>query len=213
VTGGSIENPYSRTRDRGREGYAVTHRVVGNFIYSLPFGRQQRFLAHAPRVLDGLLGGWQLSALGTLQTGLWFTPMFSGADTTGTGVSGGRPNRLANGSLPASQQSIFGWFDKTAFAIPTPGNHGNSGRGILQGPPLRILHLGLGKDFTIADRAHVNVQAVAQNALNHPNFALPNVTFNNAAGGSISSTVQNTSAGAENNTQARSIQLRLRISF
>jgi hypothetical protein len=71
----------------------------------------------------------------------------------------------------------------------------------------------LSKDFAISDRAHVNFQAVAQNALNHPNFSLPNVTFNNAAGGSISSTVQNTSAGAENNTQARAIQLRLRISF
>lgn len=213
VSSTTIEDPYSRTRERGREGYAVTHRVVGNFIYSLPFGRQQRFLSHAPKVLDGILGGWQLSTLGTLQTGLWFTPMFSGADTTGTGVSSGRPNRIANGSLPASQQSIYDWFDKTAFTIPTLGNYGNSGRGILEGPPLRVLHLGLSKDFRIAERVHVNFQAIAQNALNHPNFSLPNVTFNNAAGGLISSTVQNTSAGAENNTQARAVQLRLRISF
>lgn len=213
VSGSTLEDPYSRTRDRGREGYAVTHRVVGNFIYSLPFGQQQRFLTHVPRAIDAFLGGWQLSALGTLQTGLWFTPMFSGADTTGTGASTGRPDRLANGSLPSSQQSIFDWFDKTAFAIPSLGHYGNSGRGILEGPPLRVLHLGLSKDFLIAERVHVNFQAIAQNALNHPNFSLPNVTFNNAAGGSISSTVQNTSAGAENNTQARAVQLRLRISF
>jgi hypothetical protein len=213
VTGGSIENPYSRTRDRGREGYAVRHRVVGNFIYVLPFGHQQRFLTHSSRVIDAVLGGWQLSTLGTLQTGLWITPMFSGADTTGTGASSGRPDRLGNGNLPGSQRSIFGWFDKTAFAIPSSGNYGNSGRGIVQGPPLRVLHLGLNKDFRIAERLHASFQAAAQNVLNHPNFSLPNVTFNNAAGGSISSTVQNTSAGAENNTQARAIQLRLRISF
>ena len=128
--GALLENPYSRTRDRGREGYAVTHRIVGNLFMLCLLATSNGFSTHAPRVIDAILGGWQLSALGTLQTGLWFTPMFSGADTTGTGASTGRPDRLGNGSLPSSQQSIFGWFDKTAFAIPSAGNYGNSGRGI-----------------------------------------------------------------------------------
>ncbi|HXJ42660.1 MAG TPA: carboxypeptidase regulatory-like domain-containing protein [Bryobacteraceae bacterium] len=212
VYGTNIQDPNNRANDRGRDGYAVRHRVVGNVIYRLPFGHNQRYLTNLSGIADAALGGWQLIGLGSYQTGLFFTPVYSGVDATGTGITSGRPDRTGSGSLPASQQSIYNWFDKTAFPVPS-GAYGNSGRGILEGPPLGVLHLGLGKDFHIREHAVFNLEVSAQNIMNHPNFSLPNATSNNSAGGSISSTVTNLYNAGENGTGARSLQLRGRLTF
>jgi hypothetical protein len=213
VYGTNIEDPRNRARERGRDSYSVRDRVVGNLIYNVPFGKNRTWLTHLPAVAEGLLGGWQLTALGTWQTGLWLTPGFASVDTTGTGITGGRPDRLADGSLPASQQTIFHWFDTTAFAVPPTGRYGNAGRGILEGPRMGVLHLGIGKDFRMREKLTFNLQAAFQNVLNHANFGIPNMTINSSAGGSISSTITNLYNAGENGNGARSLQLRGRITF
>jgi hypothetical protein len=213
VYGTNIEDPRNRARERGRDSYAVRDRVTGNIQYRLPFGRGQAWLNNLPGAADSIFGRWQLTALGTWQTGLWLTPSFGSVDTTGAGITGGRPDRLADGSLPDSQRSIFNWFDKSAFAIPSTGRYGNGGRGILAGPRLGVLHLGIGKDFRVRDRLGLNLQVSAQNVLNHPNYGIPNMTINSSAGGSISSTITNLYNAGENGNGARSIQIRGRITF
>jgi hypothetical protein len=213
VFGSTIQNPNCRSCERGRVPYSATHRVVGNFIWDLPFGRDRRYLNQMPRIADEFLGGWQLTGLGTYQTGLWFSPLFSGQDTTGSGISGGRPNCIANGNLPGSQQSVQQWFNPNAFSIPAPGTYGNCGVDILEGPKLAVFHLGLGKEFRVGERMRISLQASAQNVFNHPNFGLPNPTYNVSQGGSISSTLTSLVNAGEASNQARQIQLRGRITF
>lgn len=47
------------------------HRMTWNAIYALPFGTGQRWGESAGRSLNALIGGWQISTIGTWRSGLW----------------------------------------------------------------------------------------------------------------------------------------------
>ncbi len=55
----------------GPSDFDVKHRVVAGLIYSLPIGPG---LLYAPssKIVEAVIGGWQINVLGTLQTGLPF---------------------------------------------------------------------------------------------------------------------------------------------
>jgi hypothetical protein len=47
------------------------HRITFNGIYELPFGQGKRFGRNVTTPLNFLVGGWQLAAIGTWNSGLW----------------------------------------------------------------------------------------------------------------------------------------------
>ena len=49
--------------------FDIPHRFVSSGIYELPFGHGRTFGASTNRVVNGLIGGWQLSAIYTYQAG------------------------------------------------------------------------------------------------------------------------------------------------
>jgi hypothetical protein len=55
-------------RNDGAEG-DVTHAFKANFVYPLPFGREQRFGRNTGTGLDRLLGGWLLAGNARIQSG------------------------------------------------------------------------------------------------------------------------------------------------
>jgi hypothetical protein len=55
-----------------------------------------------------------------------------------------------------------------------PYTYGNSGYNVLIGPGLFNLDLGIRKIFSVTERQKVEFRAEFYNALNHPNFGLPN---------------------------------------
>src|SRR5262249_26273951 len=84
-----IQNQFDRRSEYGHNAYPPTHRFYADAIVSLPFGKNQRYLSHMPAVAEGILGGWRLSGVVTLQTGQWFTPIFDGFDPSNTNTIGG----------------------------------------------------------------------------------------------------------------------------
>jgi len=85
---------------------------------------------------------------------------------------------------------------------------GNLGRNVLRGPGLVDTDMSLVKETRIpkiSEQFGIQFRAEFFNALNHPNFGLPNVTFGSPAFGTISSI--NASA------PARIIQLALKLYF
>jgi hypothetical protein len=50
--------------DRGRSDFDVDHRFVTNFVYELPFGRGRHYLGSVNKVVDSVLGGWQVTGIG-----------------------------------------------------------------------------------------------------------------------------------------------------
>ena len=76
------------------------------------------------------------------------------------------------------------WFNRGAFAPPTAGTFGNSGRNVIIGPDLRSFDFSVNKLTKVTERASVQFRAEIINAFNRANFSLPNVDFNSTTFGS-----------------------------
>jgi hypothetical protein len=206
-----IENPFDRRRERGRETYSVRHRVNGAVVYEIPAGRGRRFLASMPPALNQILGEWTVSSLMYFETGRFFNPSFSGVDISGTGATGGRPDRVSDGNLPVGQRTVNHWFDAGAFVVPAAnsGRFGNAGRNILEGPGLNLQHFSLLKRFFVKEQLNVQFQMNILNLFNHPNFDLP------AANISTPSTVTKISRNRNRleGPDGRTMSAELRVNF
>jgi hypothetical protein len=179
---GTIENPFDLAREWGHDRATPTHRLTSAVMYELPFGHDRKWLNRAPRLVDLALGGWQISAIGYQQTGVWLTPTMRIPDPTGTRFTSGanrplvtiRPNQLRDSAL--SNPTIEGWFDPSAFAAPALGQFGTAARGAFEGPGLNVWHAGIHKIFRPSATAPLfRVDLTTTNVLNQPQWGNPNV--------------------------------------
>jgi hypothetical protein len=164
------QNLFDRKGSRGRSAFDIRHNFVVNAVYELPFGR------------GSLFGGWQVSAITNVHTGLPFTPVlsFDNADLQSL-LTSERPDLIGNpytGVCPNGTRvgTPFCWFNPTAFALPPPGQFGNAGRNILRGPAFAQFDLALQKTFQLTEGTKITFGAEAYNLFNHPNFAVPSNT-------------------------------------
>ncbi|MGO8720877.1 MAG: carboxypeptidase regulatory-like domain-containing protein [Acidobacteriaceae bacterium] len=70
---GFITNSFNPKTNRAVSDYDIRHLLTGDFIYQLPFGRGKKFGADSNRAVDALLGGWTLSGITRVSSGLPFT--------------------------------------------------------------------------------------------------------------------------------------------
>jgi hypothetical protein len=201
-----IQNSYDLAAQRASSTFDVRSKLAISGTYELPMGKGKRWLSSAPKLVDWTVGGWQLNAIGTFQTGLPFTPVMQ-TSTLNTGSGSQFPNRLRSGELSSDERSIDHWFDASAFAAPGQYRFGNSGRNILYGPGTKQVDLSLFKSFLFAERRRFEFRAEAFNSLNTPQFNNPNASigFNGVA--------KITSAGSPTTYQrtSRQIQLALKL--
>ena len=187
--GNNIENAFDRRRERSAFSTIPAHRLSAMVIYELPAGRNRKFLATAPRVVDALLGGWQASAVWAAQTGTYLTPTTRIQDPTGTAYTTGRnrplvtirPDYLYNANI--SNPTIQQWFDPNAFAAPPLGRYGNAGNSVITGPGQNMMHGGVHKYLRFGDDPRwpkVRLEMTATNVLNHPNWSNPVVDLSAA---------------------------------
>jgi hypothetical protein len=185
-------NPYNFELNRGNSQTDVPRTYVISATYELPFGKGKPWL-HDSRFLDFLIGGWQAGGVLTLRDGYPFTVSTTGNITNAGGTD--RPNALRNATLPSGTQSIYQWFDVSAFAVQPQYTFGNAGRNTLFGPSLRNIDFSLAKAFSIAEGKKLQFRFESFNFTNTPAFGQPASVINQAGAGTI------TSAGAPRNIQ------------
>jgi hypothetical protein len=105
-------------------------------------------------------------------------------------------------ALPSDQRGPNHWFNTAAFANPPATALGNAGVGIIEGPGWANWDVSLRKVFLLREGWNLRFQADVFNLANRPNFDAPNVSTNNTAIGTISSS-----------QPARNIQFGARVSF
>ncbi|GGH10854.1 TonB-dependent receptor [Silvibacterium dinghuense] len=72
--GGDVDTTYL-THFRQIDGNDYTHRITVSGVYMLPVGRGRPFMRSLNRVVDGVIGGWELGSLYIYQTGApWLVP-------------------------------------------------------------------------------------------------------------------------------------------
>lgn len=215
------EDAYNLHRERTVWEDIPTHRVTGDFIYELPFGKGKHWLASS-KWANLALGGWEISAIYAFNTGQFLTPMWTGPDPTGTAFTSSktpaqvtiRPNIRQNPNLPSGQQSIYDWYNVGAFGPPSPGAFGTSAKGVIFGPGSWIIDSGLAKNFSIVERARIRWELSATNVLNHPNYANPGLNITSLASAGVITGVGGTGgAGGLDSSGQRSLRMGLRVEW
>jgi hypothetical protein len=182
------QDSYNLAADRGPAEFDIEHRFVASYVWELPFGRGRRFGNDWSRATDFLLGGWQLSGIHVLQSGLALTATLGGSTVLNLGGERrARPNLVGDPELPESQRTIDRWFNTAAFAAfsPAPQAFGNAGVGIMRGPGYANFDFTLAKDFRIDDRRRVQFRTEVFNAFNRVNLGVPNIQGESSGFGQI----------------------------
>jgi hypothetical protein len=198
-----VANPLQPRADYARASFDIRNSAVINATYDLPFGRGNAL--RTPSWFDRLIGGWQLSAIETVQSGLPFTPQLSyNPSNDGDTRNPVRPSWNPGFTGPVVLGLPGEYFNPSAFIQPLPGTYGNAGRNVLQGPALSELDLSLAKKFAISERFNLQFRAESFNLLNRVNLNAPNPVVFSAATGGPSPT-----AGVITSTSTSSRQLQL----
>jgi len=147
------------------------HRLVGSWIWELPFGRGRRFGGNMPRALNFVAGGWQINGMVQRQSG---PPLDWGDIWT---LFTGNPDSI---KLPKNQRSVDRWFNTDA------GFNRNSVQQLgsnIRVSPWRFSKLRADgqarwdfaaiKSFRIVERVTMQFRAETVNAWNHPNLYAP----------------------------------------
>lgn len=182
------QNSYDLKADRGPAEFDVRHRFVASYIWELPFGRNRRFGNDWSQALDFALGGWQLTGIHSLQSGLALTATLGGASVLNIGGERrARPNLVGDPELPESERTINRWFNTDAFAAfsPAPQAFGNAGVGIMRGPGSVNFDFTLAKDFRLDALRRFQLRLEMFNAFNNVNYGPPNIARDSAGFGQI----------------------------
>jgi hypothetical protein len=180
------ENPYDVTGHWFNNPATRHHYAVVSTVWTLPIGREQRFLSNASPFVNQFVGGWSISSISYFGTGTWFSPSFSGADPSNTGTFGGVPDRIGPGNLPDGEQSPDRWFNPDDFALPPTGRFGNAGLNFLEGDGLHVHHVSLTKETRLAGDVRFTFSITASNVFDQVHFNNPAANISTASAGRIS---------------------------
>jgi hypothetical protein len=179
----------------------VPHRFASTYIYQLPFGHGKPFAHDVNRVVNSVIGGWEVTGFYAFQSG--FPLNFSGNDyfLTGTGDI----------SLPIDQRTTARWFNTNAFVTASAAQPVSHARvnpyrfSNLRGPRSNNVDMALVKDTTIREGMKLRFSAQALNAFNHALLPGPNLVPSNGLFGVISASTQA--------NYPRNLQLELKLVF
>lgn len=182
------QDSFNIAADKGPSSFDRPHRLSGNFVWELPFYRDQQ------GVLGKIVGGWQVSGNFTLQSGSPFT-VYNGADPTGalSGIDGLvgsaiRPNLNTNEDLSkmtipeiiaAGGRALFTPLCGFQSATCAGERVGDVGRNTLRGDGFGNIDMGFIKN-TRFGRQNFQIRLEAFNLTNTRNFGVPNSQINSA---------------------------------
>lgn len=152
-----------------------THTFVQSFIYDTPFGKGKKWLNSG--VASWVAGGWQVSGVLSVETGVPFT-------VTASSTSLNAPNNTQVANVNGSFQRLKGigtgaaWFQPSIFSQPVTAALGNSGKNAYIGPGFFNLDASVFRRFPITERVGLELRAEGFSVTNTPQFGNPssNVT-------------------------------------
>ena len=182
----------------GLSSYHQPYNNTTSFIWTLPFGRGQRWGSSMGPALNLLLGGWQVSGVNTVtpgeQVNFTYTPSaafsVSSIRDSWRGANNYRPNVTCDPYAPNSQQSITNWFNNSCVSVPTDPSKpfGNAERNSARGPGFWQFDLAGVKQLPLRGRSRLELRVEAFNLLNRVNFLAPNANRSLPTFGTITGT-------------------------
>ena len=195
----SPQNGSNIKADYAQSDYNLPVANIVSLVYDLPFGHGRTFGQNLNPVLDGILGGWQVSAIDTAQAGTPFNLEYgpNSAQLASTQIPANqnyrganlyRPNRvpgvpLTQGrSVRLPNSGAFQYVNFSAVALPAIDNangavqppFGNMSRNPGRTPALYQTDLDFNKTFnTPKEGLQIEFRSELYNIFNHTNLYLP----------------------------------------
>jgi hypothetical protein len=175
-----IFNPLDPEGNYGDSDFDFRHIVNADWLVELPFGRGKQFLSNSNKVVNGILGGWQMTGIfrwnSGAPTGTANRPFGFQRWPTNWNLSSGlvrvRPVSTTEGDVNGSP-NIFA--DPLAallsFRDARPGEAGD--RNVLRLPGYVTLDAGLHKSFRIGEKQTVTFKWEVFNVTNTQRLASP----------------------------------------
>jgi len=206
-----VSNPFNLHSDWGLANFDVRNSATVSTVYALPFGHGKQFLGGMSGLGGGLVSGWSVNSIVTLQGGFPFTPQLS-YNPSNNGDTRNPVRAFVNPAFtgPVILGNSNQWFNPAAFLMPpaSSGFYGNLGRDTLIGPGLATVDFSAMKDTRIRERMTLQFRAEFFNILNHANFNSPNaVVFTPSGVSPTAGLITSTS------TSSRQIQFGLKLLF
>jgi hypothetical protein len=172
-----VADPVNPRGDWGPATYDVRNAGVMNISYELPIGNGKQLLNSASGWENGVVGGWTVNSIVTIQSGFPFTPQLSfNPSNDGDSKNPVRPSWNPN---PPPGPVILGtstqWFNPAFFVVPAQGTFGNVGRNVLTGPGLGTWDFSVLKDTHLFEKFDLQFRAEIFNILNRVNLDTPNL--------------------------------------
>lgn len=185
---------YNLRGDGGPSSYNRDRIFVFSYVYPLPFWRSggERY--------KKALGGWQLSGVTTLQTGLPVNLNVQG-DPAGIGISNTqRPN--VSGSLYSAGGPRTLVLNTSAYTVPAAGKFGNLQAYGLFLPFFNNWDASVQKDFRLTERIRTDFRAEFFDFPNHLSYTTIGTTVGASNFGRVTAA-----------TDPRTVEFALRVSF
>jgi predicted heme/steroid binding protein len=173
-----VPNTFNPDMMWGPSEFDARHIVTINYLYQLPFFRNQSGLA------GRVVGGWQISGITQFQTGLPCSVAAAkdyagvGLDSNfGCGVNGEYWNVNGSPRIIGTFGPNGQWFSTTnpdgtqIFTVPAAGTFVNARvRDLIYQPGFQNWNMGLFKAIPVNERFQFQFRAEAYNVWNHPNW-------------------------------------------
>ena len=195
-----VADSFNRALEKAVSTGDIPNVVVTSLTYEFPFGKGRYF--NFAGIADKFLGGWSVTGLVLLQSGLPFPVTQITNFNAFAGFGTQRPNLLRNPLLPADERTTGRWFDTAAFAVAPQFTLGTSSRNPVRGPGYRTADIAFIKRTSFGEAKNFEFRTEIFNLTNTPPLANPNGVVGNTAFGTI------TSAG-----DPRVIQFGLKLNF
>ena len=189
-------NYANSSNDYGPGGYDQPLNDTLSVVYDLPYGHGRHFGANSGSLSNALFGGWQLTLINTVTSGLPLNITYAIPTSSGLYVSDlvtYRPNRVFGQPFNTASDarirtvaggSITNYLNPNAFTAPTTYPWGNTSRNAFRSTPFYQADLGVHKVFPIfTERVNLDLRAEAFNVLNKVNLGAPNTSLNGGSFG------------------------------
>lgn len=172
------QNPLNYRSEYAEARTSRRHIFAASYVYELPYFRKD-----ANPLKRAILGGWQISGITDITSGLPVPRVVTSASTVAA-ITGFYPNVVSdpNAGVARTIDPLTGLpfiFDPAAFAVPTGGNYGNAPRAFSRLFGRNQTNLSLTKNiyFDTEQNVRLQLRAEAFNVMNHTQFTGAGVTL------------------------------------
>jgi hypothetical protein len=169
--GAQFRDTYNTRLEYGVSSHDMPHSFVNALVYELPVGAGKKFGGSLPKPAEQVVGGWQVSGIVRMNSGVPMTPVFVGWENLlgQYGFGYYAPDLVGNPKL--SNRTAERWVDESAFAEPKPFTLGNAPQfnADMRESPTQNVDLSLAKNFK-AEAFRIQFRADFLNLFNTPQF-------------------------------------------